>query len=107
MVKHVLSQFNEDELDDLIATNYHLPMNNAWKSAPELLQRQIGMLREKRLPDGGRVDTVTAFSLRWKLLAESDKQLRSLSHRELRYVYNPTLSYSKGSSSKHHSIILE
>jgi len=85
---HVLAQLPPEELDGVIASNYVVDINNQWKSAGELLAKFVAELRERKMPSGGILDVVASFRTKWKLGLEADKLLRTLSHKDLRYVLN-------------------
>jgi hypothetical protein len=83
---HVLAQLPAEELDGVIASNYMVDINNQWKSAGELLAKFVAELRERKMPSGGILDVVASFRTKWKLGLDVDKLLRTLNHKELRYV---------------------
>jgi len=87
--KYVLKEVcNFDELKNLDNTNY-VPDKFHWqKSAPDLLARYVNDCRERKGPGGGNLDVVSTFKFRFKIDAAQDKTLRSLNHKELRYVLN-------------------
>lgn len=88
VVKHVLKGLTRDELNVLAESSYMPDKFNVWKSAAELLSRYICEVRERRGPGGGPLDTISSFKFRWKLDAATDKVLRGLTHKRLRYVLN-------------------
>jgi hypothetical protein len=87
--KYVLLEFCDlDELKSLDTSNY-IPDKFHWqKSAPDLLARYVNDCRERKGPGGGVLDVVSTFKARWKLDASKDKVLRSLNHKDLRFVLN-------------------
>jgi len=88
VTKYVLDVCKLDELKNLDATGY-MPDKTHWqKSAPDLLARYINECRERKTPGGGSIDVVTSFKFRHKLDMMKEKTLRSLNHKELRYVLN-------------------
>jgi len=58
------------------------------KSAPDLLARYVNDCRERKGPGGGSLDVVSTFKFRFKLDMTKDKVLRSMTHKELRYMLN-------------------
>lgn len=86
VTKFVLTELDMEELKWLDNTNY-IPDKFHWqKSAPDLLARYINDYREQKGPGGGPLDVVATFKHRFKMDATQDKILRSLSHKDLRYV---------------------
>merc|ERR1719401_2837688 len=75
VVKHVLEQLPAQELSDIASSNYTPDKFNQWKSAAELLARFCADLRERKMPGGNGIDTVSAFKFRWQLDAAADKTL--------------------------------
>jgi len=86
--KHVLESLTLEELQELQTTNYMPDKFNQWKSAAELLAKHIGEMKERKMVGGSQIDCVGAFRHRWKLDPSQEKLLRSLSHKDLRYVLN-------------------
>lgn len=84
--KHVLGTLSEDELTDLGATGWQPDKYNQWKSPCELLARFSNELKERKMIASSTVDIVTAFKFRWKLKLETEKMLRSLDHKALRFI---------------------
>lgn len=86
ITRHVLENLTLSELTHLATSNYAPEQNNAWKCPGELLQTHTNLVRESKTPGGGALDVVACFRHRWKLDAAADKALRSLGHKDLRYV---------------------
>lgn len=86
--KHILDHLKPDELDTIVKSGFFLQQSNEWRSAPEMLAKHVCELRERQLPTGGVLDTVSSFRARWKLSIDAEKSLRALSHKDLRYVLN-------------------
>lgn len=86
LTKHVLDNLTLGELDHLIESNYAPEQNNIWKCPAELLQIHTNLLRESKGPGGGPLDIVSCFRHRKGLDAVAEKLLRTLKHKELRYV---------------------
>jgi len=86
LTRHVLENLAFAELQYLITSNYSPDTHNMWKSPAELLQTHTNQVRESKTAGGGPLDVVSAFKFKWKLDAVSDKTLRSLCHKDLRYV---------------------
>jgi len=86
VVRHVLEQCLEKELDDLATSRYMPDRSNVWKSAGELLATHCSQLRQAKSPTGYGTDHVAAAKFRWKLTLLQEQQLRKLSHKDLRYV---------------------
>jgi len=61
---------------------------NHMKTPCEIFARYVAELKERKLPAGSMCDGISAFKCRWKLDFNSDKLLRALSHKDLRYVLN-------------------
>lgn len=86
VMKHVLSNFALEELKNLDTTGYQPDKFNTYKIPAELLARYVNECRERKGPGGGPLDVVSSFKFRWKLDLAQEKTLRSLNHKELRYV---------------------
>lgn len=84
VVRHVLNGLAMEEMKSM--DNYMPDKFNMWKSPAELLARYVGDMRERGGPGGGPLDPVSAFKFKHKLKPEEDKLLRTLSHKDLRYV---------------------
>jgi hypothetical protein len=96
--KHVMSGVPEEELDQLLVepAYFHelirksgtiIPTTNHQKGAGELIFKKLGELRERKMPGGGCHDTIAAFRFKWKLPVDTDRKLRALNHKDLRYVF--------------------
>jgi len=88
VVKHVLMQLPLDELQMLNTSGYVPDKFNMWKSPGELLARHTAEARERKGSGGGPLDVVSTFKFRFKLDMAQEKALRTLVHKELRYVLN-------------------
>jgi hypothetical protein len=88
ITKYVLSHFTLEELKMLDGNGYMPDKFNTYKIPAELLARYANECRERKGPGGGPLDVVSSFKFRWKLGAPHDKMLRSLCHKDLRYVLN-------------------
>mmetsp|Transcript_40819 Transcript_40819/g.89271 ORF Transcript_40819/g.89271 Transcript_40819/m.89271 type:complete len:550 (+) Transcript_40819:102-1751(+) len=86
VVKHVLEGMTLEELQAMSDSGYAPDRFNMWKSASELLARYVGDMRERKGPGGGPLDAVSTFKFRWKIDMEGEKLLRTLCHKDLRYV---------------------
>eukprot|EP00928_Gymnodinium_smaydae_P017099 TRINITY_DN1651_c0_g1_i1.p1 TRINITY_DN1651_c0_g1~~TRINITY_DN1651_c0_g1_i1.p1 ORF type:complete len:518 (-),score=134.81 TRINITY_DN1651_c0_g1_i1:140-1630(-) len=95
VVRHVLEQLSEEELDTIIASNFMVDPNNQWKSPADIAAKYVAEMRERKLPSGGNLDVVSSFRSRWKLPIDKDKILRGLCHKDLRYVID---TYDGGAS---------
>jgi len=87
VVEHVLKGLAVEELEAMGNTNYMPDKFNQWKGPAELLTRHTCEMRERKGIGGGPIDPISAFKFRFKLDAAADKQLRALTHKELRYVF--------------------
>jgi hypothetical protein len=96
-VRHVLEGLTIAELDHLIKGNYAPNRRDERKSPAEQLTWYTLQHREAlTVPVGGMTaDIVTAFKARSKLTSDDEKLLRSLCHKDLRYVWN---NYQDGRS---------
>merc|ERR1719201_3139522 len=89
IARYVLTDICDlEELKFLDTTNYQPDKHHWQKSAPDLLARYVNDCRERKMPGGSALDVVATFKARWKLDPVKDKKLRSLNHKELRYVLN-------------------
>mmetsp|Transcript_45624 Transcript_45624/g.129071 ORF Transcript_45624/g.129071 Transcript_45624/m.129071 type:complete len:528 (+) Transcript_45624:80-1663(+) len=86
VVKHVLENLSPEELKELETSNYAPDKFNQWKSAAELLARHVCDMKERKMVTGSSHDVVSAFKHRWQLDAASEKTIRALDHKNLRYV---------------------
>lgn len=86
VVAHVLQALTPEELDDINKSGYIPDKFNMWKSPAEILARYTAEMKERKLPGGSVCDAVSAFKFRWKLDFSTDKTLRALCHKDLRYV---------------------
>eukprot|EP00408_Alexandrium_pacificum_P036846 CAMPEP_0171287922 /NCGR_PEP_ID=MMETSP0790-20130122/69830_1 /TAXON_ID=2925 /ORGANISM="Alexandrium catenella, Strain OF101" /LENGTH=269 /DNA_ID=CAMNT_0011757517 /DNA_START=16 /DNA_END=821 /DNA_ORIENTATION=- len=86
--KHVLKGLSLQELNEIVASNWAPDKFHTQKSPPELLQRFVGDLKERKMVPGSSMDIVSAFKFYNKLDLASDKLLRQLKHKDLRYVLN-------------------
>lgn len=84
--KHVLSGLSMEELAEISQSNYAPDKFSMQKSPSELLARFVGDLKERKMVGGSALDCVGAFKFYHKLDLESEKKLRALKHKELRYV---------------------
>mmetsp|Transcript_6540 Transcript_6540/g.21051 ORF Transcript_6540/g.21051 Transcript_6540/m.21051 type:complete len:521 (-) Transcript_6540:82-1644(-) len=85
---HVLRTVTLQEVEEIAASNYAPDKFNVQKSPPELLARFVGDLQERKMVGGSSLDCVQAFKFYKKIDFESEKKLRVLKHKELRYVLN-------------------
>jgi hypothetical protein len=88
MMKHVLENLSLEELSHLLSSGFVPNKMDARKSPAELTATHCKKLAEQKLGVGTKVDVVTAFKARWKLDAPSEKGLRELSHKDLRFVFD-------------------
>eukprot|EP00931_Biecheleriopsis_adriatica_P030468 TRINITY_DN17967_c1_g1_i1.p1 TRINITY_DN17967_c1_g1~~TRINITY_DN17967_c1_g1_i1.p1 ORF type:complete len:513 (-),score=109.57 TRINITY_DN17967_c1_g1_i1:82-1587(-) len=86
VLRHVLEGLKLEELDALNTSGFTPDKFNAWKSTADLTQMHISQVRERSTAGGGVLDTIAAFRFRWKLDGTMDPVLRSLNHKDLRYV---------------------
>jgi len=86
VAKHVLDGLTLEELTEISNSNYAPDKFNMQKSPSELLARFVGDLRERKMVAGSAVDVVSSFKYKWKLDLQSEKTLRGLVHKDLRYV---------------------
>jgi len=86
LVMHVLVSCEAETLDTIASSPYMPDRSNLWKSPGEMLSRHVADLGDRKMPGGSGCDAVSAFKFRWKIDLSLDKQLRALSHKELRYV---------------------
>jgi len=86
VMKHVLDNMNLEELKHLSDTNYVPDRFNQRKTPAELVASHIMEMHERKIGLGTRVDIVSAFRHRWKLPGDAEKELRGLTHKDLRYV---------------------
>jgi len=81
-----MHQLNADDLSRLQKDTWK---PNLWDEKFEIAEQISSAalkMREKQGPGGGALDSVSAFRFRWGLDAKADKFLRSLCHKDLRYV---------------------
>lgn len=86
VMNHVLEECSIEELQFLINTNFSPNKFDQKKTPAELVRQQLILLKEKEIGGGSRIDVVSAFKIRWKLDLATEKQLRALNHKDLRYV---------------------
>jgi hypothetical protein len=87
--KYVLLEVCDLEELKSLDTSGYVPDQFHWqKSAPDLLARYVNDVRERKTLGGGALDVVSTFKHRWKLKPDTDKVLRGLKHKDLRYVLN-------------------
>lgn len=86
VVWYVLEQCSEQEINELMNSPYMPDISNMWKSPGELLAKHLSGMREAKSPNGYGTDHVAAAKFRWKLNAAQERKLRTLSHKDLRYV---------------------
>uniref|UniRef100_A0A7S4VZ85 25S rRNA (uridine-N(3))-methyltransferase BMT5-like domain-containing protein n=1 Tax=Alexandrium monilatum TaxID=311494 RepID=A0A7S4VZ85_9DINO len=84
--KHVLRGLSLEEVIEVEKSNYVPDKFHMQKSPPELLGRFVGDLKERKMVGGSPLDSVGAFKYYHKLDLESEKKLRALKHKDLRYV---------------------
>jgi len=70
----------------VITTNYSPSRFDPRRAPAELVASHILHMQEGKLGHGSRVDVVAAFRIRWKMSSEDEKMMRSLNHKDLRYV---------------------
>merc|ERR1719272_2321203 len=88
VVVYLLKNLEMRDLTILDTSNYMPDKFNAYKSVVEILGRHCSETRERHGCSGGPLDCLSTFKFRWKLTLEQDKQIRALSHKDLRYVLN-------------------
>jgi len=86
-MNHVLEQLSLEELTHLFTSGFVPPRNDPRKSPAELTSQHCKQLAERKLGVGTKVDVISTFKARWKLDLAADKQLRGLSHKDLRFVF--------------------
>jgi len=87
VTKYVLAEVCDlDELTSLDSSGYAPDKFHWQKSVPDLLARYVNDCRERKGAGGGPLDCVSTFKFRYKLDGAKEKVLRSLNHKELRYV---------------------
>mmetsp|Transcript_51775 Transcript_51775/g.116560 ORF Transcript_51775/g.116560 Transcript_51775/m.116560 type:complete len:509 (-) Transcript_51775:95-1621(-) len=86
VMRHVLDSMTAEELKHLSDTNYAPDRFNPRKTAAEMVASQTLVLKERKLGPGSRVDILAAFKHKWGLDLAADRELRSLCHKDLRYV---------------------
>lgn len=84
--KHVLESLTYQELEDIGKSNWRPDSFNQWKSPSELLAKYVNEMKERKMVSGSPLDCISAFKHRWKLTLDNEKYLRSLPHKDLRYV---------------------
>jgi len=85
-VKHVMLNLPIEELQ--ILSNFTPNKNDPRKTPAELVAMRVADIRERAMPGGMAIDVIGSFKFRWKLTPDVEKQLRTLSHKDLRYVVN-------------------
>jgi len=86
--KHVLMGLNMQELAEVASSNWAPDKYHMQKSTSELLARFVGDLKERKMVGGSGLDIVSAFKHYHKINLEDEKKLRTLTHKDLRYVLN-------------------
>lgn len=86
VTKHVLEGCTLQELDTITKNNYAPDRSNMWKSAGEILSRYVAEMKERQMQSGQPLDTIKSFAFTHKLDFNSDKLLRALCHKDLRYL---------------------
>eukprot|EP00928_Gymnodinium_smaydae_P069614 TRINITY_DN531_c0_g2_i2.p1 TRINITY_DN531_c0_g2~~TRINITY_DN531_c0_g2_i2.p1 ORF type:complete len:550 (-),score=151.43 TRINITY_DN531_c0_g2_i2:312-1868(-) len=84
---HVLDQMTNQELDEMDASGFILDKWNQMKTPCELLARHMGEVRERKMIGGGALDAIAIFRHTHGIAMDKDKILRSLNHKDLRYVF--------------------
>lgn len=77
-----------EQLQYLQSSNFIPNKFDPRKSPGELVRQHLLQRVERELGGGSRIDVISAFKLRWKLALDTEKVLRALSHKDLRYVIN-------------------
>mmetsp|Transcript_66398 Transcript_66398/g.175812 ORF Transcript_66398/g.175812 Transcript_66398/m.175812 type:complete len:634 (-) Transcript_66398:27-1928(-) len=93
-VRYVLDTATPDEIAQLLKTNFMPKQSSASKTIAEQTNEQLIRNRERNGPHGGTLDVVGAFRYRWHLRPDDEKLLRTLNHKDLRFVireYDGTL----------------
>lgn len=88
VVRYVLDNLDKAELQELCNGSYSPDKFNQWKSSAELLAKHIVEMRERKMVGGSPIDVIAAFKHKWNFDGASEKLLRALPHKELRYVLN-------------------
>lgn len=86
VVQHVLEGLPLNELQHLLAGNWAPDKFNMQKSPAEQVHKQAQMIRESSGPGSGALDAVSTFKYYWDLDRAKEQKLRTLSHKDLRYV---------------------
>mmetsp|Transcript_17306 Transcript_17306/g.46149 ORF Transcript_17306/g.46149 Transcript_17306/m.46149 type:complete len:525 (-) Transcript_17306:63-1637(-) len=86
VVKYVAQSCSVEELDELYKSGWIPDKFHQMKTPCELFARYLGDMKERKMPAGSACDAVSSFKFRWKLDFGTDKVLRALSHKDLRYV---------------------
>jgi len=86
ITRHVLWQQSLAELEGLFKAAWQPDKYHHLKCPGELLARACSEQRERQLSGGGQLDEISTFRFRSKLSPAEDKKLRTLSHKDLRYV---------------------
>jgi len=87
-IKHVLDQLSMKDLTSLLGSNYMPDKHHAKKLPAELLSSHLIELKQRTMVNGRALDIISAFKFRWSLDNAAEKVLRSLNHKDLRYVIN-------------------
>lgn len=94
--RYVVESAELEEIQELRKSQFAIKKNHK-KTAGEQLSDQLIHVRELHGPHGSMIDASSAFVIRYHLTQEHEKMLRTLSHKELRYVisvYDETASLS-------------
>lgn len=84
--RYTLRQLAPDEWKKIQASSFAPDLVTHYLTAAEQIGKWALNLREKDMPGGGPLDSVSAFRFRWQLDLKADKFLRSLCHKDLRHV---------------------
>jgi len=94
-VRHVLEGITDAELKQLFESNYMPNKFDQRKSPTEQVAQYCCTLRERICPGSHALDSIAAFKFKHKLTLEQEKLLRSLCHKDLRFVVE---NFTEGAS---------
>jgi len=86
--KYVLESVSLSELTELLSSKWCPNMKDIKRSVAEQISACLTQNKERHGPSNGPLDAIATFKGRFKLSQEQDRQLRGLSHKELRFVLN-------------------
>mmetsp|Transcript_132187 Transcript_132187/g.233826 ORF Transcript_132187/g.233826 Transcript_132187/m.233826 type:complete len:476 (-) Transcript_132187:67-1494(-) len=84
--KFALKQLHHEDIDRLVARGWKPKLWDTYTELSEQIINQARRLQEEEGPGGGALDPIALFRFRWGLDGKADQFLRSLCHKDLRYV---------------------